>query len=200
MAYLIRPFFIRWALSGVAMLLAPGLLSAQADTPKRYALLVGVNEYQHEKLKKLDFAVNDAHDLADLLKQAGYQITLLSDRAGHDDKDRAPTRANIERELKAVLDRAGKKDTVLIALAGHGMQFEGEKDAYFCPTDARPFKDRTDSLVSLGGMYRQLEQSFAGVKVLLVDACRDDPDAGRGTRGVNADNSPRPPSGVAALF
>jgi Caspase domain len=92
MAYLIRPFFIRWALSGVAMLLAPGLLSAQADTPKRYALLVGVNNYQHEKLKKLDFAVNDAHDLADLLKQAGYHITLLSDRAGRDDKERPHAR------------------------------------------------------------------------------------------------------------
>src|SRR5262249_30488709 len=41
--------------------------------------------------------------------------------------------------------------------------------------------------------------SFAGVKVLFVDACRNDPTAG-GTRGIDADNAPRPPSGVAALF
>jgi formylglycine-generating enzyme required for sulfatase activity len=89
---------------------------------------------------------------------------------------------------------------VIVAFAGHGLQFEKEKDAFFCPRDARPFADATDSLVSLGKLYASLEQCFASVKVLLVDACRDDPDRGRGTRGVDADNAPRPPSGVAALF
>src|SRR5262249_10834644 len=42
--------------------------------------------------------------------------------------------------------------------------------------------------------------SFAGMKVLLVDACRDDPDADRGTRGINGSQALPPPQGVAALF
>jgi formylglycine-generating enzyme required for sulfatase activity len=49
-------------------------------------------------------------------------------------------------------------------------------------------------------VYAELDKSFAGMKVLLVDACRDNPDAGRGTRGINSDSAPRPPQGVAALF
>ncbi|HEX3148490.1 MAG TPA: hypothetical protein VHR66_10425 [Gemmataceae bacterium] len=36
------------------------------------------------------------------------------------------------------------------------------------------------------------------MKVLLVDACRNDPEAGG--RGVAADKAPRPPQGVAAIF
>src|SRR5213078_2615703 len=78
--------------------------------------------------------------------------------------------------------------------------FEGHKDAYFCPQDARPFPDQADSLVSLGKVYEELDRGFAGVKVLLVDACRDDPEAGRGSRGIDADSAPPPPRGVAALF
>jgi hypothetical protein len=36
------------------------------------------------------------------------------------------------------------------------------------------------------------------MKILLVDACRNDPTASRG--GIDADNAPRPPQGVVALF
>jgi formylglycine-generating enzyme required for sulfatase activity len=87
-------------------------------------------------------------------------------------------------------------DTALVAFAGHGLQFTGKPDAYFCPVDARPFADETATLVSLRRVYAELERSFAGVKVLLVDACRNDPESSRGLD----DTAPRPPRGVAALF
>jgi uncharacterized caspase-like protein len=45
-----------------------------------------------------------------------------------------------------------------------------------------------------------MEKRFAGDKILLVDACRDDPDVGRGARGIDADSAPSPPRGVASLF
>jgi uncharacterized caspase-like protein len=89
---------------------------------------------------------------------------------------------------------------VLLAFAGHGLQFDGQDDAYFCPADARPFKDETRTLVSLISMYAEMKRSFAGVKLLLVDACRDDPKATRGTRGVDGDTAPRPPTGVGTHF
>ena len=52
-----------------------------------------------------------------------------------------------------------------MGLAGHGLQFEKQPDCFFCPMDARPFAESTDSLVSLGKIYKEMEQSFAGVKV-----------------------------------
>jgi hypothetical protein len=102
--------------------------------------------------------------------------------------------------VKAVLQKCRKGDTILLAFAGHGLQFEGQKDGYFCPNDARPFAEKTDSLISLGKIYAELDASFAAVKIMLVDACRNDPLVPRGSRGVDADTAPPPPRGVAALF
>jgi formylglycine-generating enzyme required for sulfatase activity len=182
----------------VAAGLALPLLWGQQPAGKKYAVLVGVNRYQHPKLPSLSYAEADVTELAGVLKKAGYQVTLLTGTAP--DAGLRPTRANIDKHLRAVLRGCKKGDTALLAFAGHGVQFEGQADAFFCPLDARPFKDEPDSLVSLGKVYTELDRSFAGMKVLLVDACRDDPDAARGARGVTADSAPRPPQGVAALF
>jgi len=173
--------------------------AAEQTTAQRFALLVGVNEYDHNKLKSLRFAENDVSALAVVLKSGQYQVTLLTTKANS--AELKPTKANIENQLKQILQKCHKGDTVLIAFSGHGLQFEGEPDAFFCPVDARPFKTNTDTLVSIGKVYRELDNSFATMKVVLVDACRDDPAAGRGSsRGVNSSSAPPPPQGIAALY
>jgi formylglycine-generating enzyme required for sulfatase activity len=182
------------------VVLAVALLPVRGQTPrgKRYALLVGVNRYAHPKLATLKYAENDAVALGKVLSKAGYEVVLLTGSAGA--RRLAATKANIEARLKEVLGKCRRGDTALVALAGHGLQFAGKKDAFFCPVDALPFARRTDRLVSLQKVYEELDDSYASVKLLLIDACRDDPRGGRGSRGIAGDTAPRPPSGVAALF
>ena len=108
-----------------------------------------------------------------------------------------PSKKVIEDTIAAVLKGCGKGDTVVVALAGHGFQFDKHDDAFFCPADGQPFDDETATLVSLKTLYTLLDKSKAGMKVLFVDACRNDPKAKRG--GVTAD-SLKPPEGIAALF
>ena len=86
---------------------------------------------------------------------------------------------------------------VVLAFAGHGLQFEGQKDAFFCPRDAKPFREDSATLVSMAQVFGDLERCFAGAKILLVDACRNDPKV---SRGIHSDNVPRPSRGVAVLF
>jgi uncharacterized caspase-like protein len=157
-----------------------------------------VNQYEHANLPPLQFAVNDVTVLGEVLATHGYTVTLLTDQTGKQNSKLAPTKANIERTLRTVLENCKKSDRVVVAFAGHGLQFDGDKEGYFCPSDSRPFKNRTETLVSLGKLYQEMESSFAGVKVLLVDACRNDPQSVRGVRGV--DGTASPPRGVAALF
>jgi TPR repeat protein len=180
------------------LLLMSAAASAQPEAGQKLALLVGVQKYAHPDLATLKYSENDVAALGTLLTKSGYQVTLLSDSAARANPALAPTKANIEKTLTAVLARSkSREDTVLIAFAGHGLQFQGQKDAYFCPQDARPFAEHSNTLVSLAQVYSKLEQSYAGIKMLLVDACRNDPKLGR---GVNGDTSPRVPRGVGVLF
>src|SRR4051812_22387743 len=131
----------RWiALAAVCALAAFPLVAAAQDGGKHYALLVGVKEYQHARLPSLKYSENDVVELAQLLRKSAYQVSLLCDSEGKKDEKNAPTKANIDRQLKAMLEKAKQKDSILIAFAGHGLQFENlnVKDAFFCPSDARP--------------------------------------------------------------
>ncbi len=126
-----------WLLGTCLMLLLSGSVCAQ----KKYAILVGVNKYQlKDKLPELKYAEKDVIDLGAQLSRTGYVTILLTS------KDKA-TQANITQVIDEVLEKAQQDDTVLIAFAGHGVQFEGSAEAYFCPVDGRPFPDRTDTLV-----------------------------------------------------
>jgi uncharacterized protein (TIGR03067 family) len=186
-------------IAGVSLCLTlamrPSPVAAQG---KKLAFLVGVQHYAHPKLDRLKYTEKDVTGLADILREAGYDVTLLSDTAGNGNPSLMPTKANIEKRLKEVLDRSNdRKDMVVLAFAGHGLQFEGQKDAYFCPRDAKPFVEDIATLVSMAKVFGDLERCFAGAKILMVDACRNDPKLGR---GIHSDNVPRPSRGVAALF
>lgn len=186
------------ALSGVCR----HTLTAQvpgAGPGVKYAVLVGVEVYEHASLRELKYAGDDVTELAASLGKAGYQTIVLTAESGARDVKLLPTKVNIETQLKATLRQCKAADMVVLGFAGHGLQFAGSPDAYFCPQDARPFIDETSSMVSVSGIYAELEKSFAGVKILFVDACRDDPNPSRG-RGIDADSAPPPPRGVAALF
>src|ERR1700694_2267396 len=69
--------------------------------------------------------------------------------------------------LADVLKKAGYKRVVLLT------QTEGGKEARFLPMDANP-ADKT-TLVSLSEVYKDLEKSAAGTRLLLADCCRNDP-------------------------
>src|SRR5436309_2174454 len=83
----------------LALSLAPG----QEKTAKKYAVLVGVKKYKHEKLPVLKYTENDVVELDKMLRQAGYTVTLLCDSTGKQDPKLVPDKANIERVITAVL-------------------------------------------------------------------------------------------------
>ncbi|MBY0228862.1 MAG: caspase family protein, partial [Gemmataceae bacterium] len=72
-------------------------LPARAD---RYALLVGIKEYDGAELTPLDYTENDAEGLGKVLSRAGYKrVVLMTQRSAGDDKTLLPTGKNIRREM-----------------------------------------------------------------------------------------------------
>ncbi len=84
-----------------------------------------------------------------------------------------PTGKNIAAALEEVAGQCKPGDSLLVAFAGHGVQYQNSDESYFCPMDAKLADKAT--LLPFGEVGRQLERCKASFKLLLVDACRNDP-------------------------
>ncbi|MEM1186731.1 MAG: caspase family protein [Planctomycetota bacterium] len=171
-----------------------------AQAARRQAVLIGVEQYQHPKLGDLKYACDDVIEFASVLRAAGFEVILLTDEAGREDPKLAPTRANVNDAIARGLDACqDKQDVFLLGLAGHGIQFNDGDGAFFCPVDGKPFKNRKGTLVSIDQVYRLMEDSYAGTKLMLIDACRNNPGAPR-SRGITSDTANTSQRGVSVLF
>jgi len=110
---------------------------------------------------------NDAAAVAEVLKGAGFAgVSVVAD-ATHDAMIRA---------LRAFQDEADKADWAVLYYAGHGLEIGGVN--YLVPTDARLKSDRDvqDEAVSLNRVLDAITGAKK-VKLVLLDACRDNPFA-----------------------
>lgn len=181
---------------------------AKSGPPRRFALLVGVRQYDSKELTDLNFTERDVEELADVLLQAGYpreNVVLLTQKQGASDPQKLPTAERIRASLDALLAQCTKDDLLLIAFAGHGIELKNSRKYYFCPLQAALADPAT--LVSLNEVYDKLKNCAAGYKLLLADACRNDPGA-RGPKieeeaGLSSVTRPQfapPPGGVMAFY
>jgi TPR repeat protein/uncharacterized caspase-like protein len=184
-------------LLGLALAVAWLAPSVSAAEGKRYAVLVGVQKYDHSQFKSPEYAEADVTELGSILKTAGYEVTLLTDSTGKKDKALDPTKTNIEKALQVVLDKCKGDDLVVFAFAGHGLRSE-DKGGYLCPKDAKPLPDGVDTLIPVATVCKHVDDSAAGARVLLVDACREAPNGGRSS-GVDGEGV-KVPDRVFALF
>ena len=191
----------------LVLIAALGLLrlsaAAGADRPAsaRWALLIGAEDYV--ELEKLRYCAADMRALRDRLVASGFperQIYLLEDKVP--EKKYLPFKSAIERQLDLVLKMVDREDLLVVAFSGHGAHIDGK--SYLCPLDARLSDPLT--MIPLDGIYQRLQECPAALKVLLVDACRDDPRPG-GSRSAGpapqsrelAESLERPPRGIYCL-
>ncbi|MEI7702045.1 MAG: SUMF1/EgtB/PvdO family nonheme iron enzyme [Planctomycetia bacterium] len=208
-------------LSLLCCLICSSIVSAAG---RKYALVVGVQKYRvNQPLPDLIYTENDAAELANVLQKGGYSVTLMTTAASRvpGQEHLAPSSDYIRDQLKTILSAPGldEDDVVLIAFAGHGVQFdyvEGTGDSqnrtsrfYFCPADAGINEISTanqitgdHNLIDLTELYEMLDRCDAGGKLLLVDACRNDPSKPALKRSSLAalPALPPPPGGTAAFL
>ena len=205
-----RPLVLIGLLIGSLLGVAP---SAPAqDGGKKLALLVGIDKYPSGSgFSSLPFSARDVEQLAALLIESGYRpehVRILTMEKGFKDDPRfLPSGRNVLQEFRLLAGDRKPQDSLLIALVGHGLTRkikvkdgagnEVEKSsAFFCPQDA-DIRD-TKTMISLDELYGELEQCKAGTKVMLIDACRDNPT--EGNTGAIPFVPPAAPASVAALF
>ncbi|MGH9630089.1 MAG: caspase family protein, partial [Bryobacteraceae bacterium] len=149
---------------------------------KRWALIIGIDQYNDRQISSLNYASNDAVALADAFSRyAGFpkeQVILL---ASNQPEERQPTKGNILVRLANVARLVPKDGLLLLAFAGHGIERHGE--AFLLPSDAK-VSDNVRVLQATALSVTELKEwvQEMGVKqvLILLDACRNDPTAGRG--------------------
>jgi uncharacterized caspase-like protein len=143
---------------------------------ENYALLIGASDYRKggkSGLTSLKYPKNDIVDFGAALVECGYKrrnVVLMYD--GQADNSYLPEYAKIQTQFDLLLKDLTPEDSVIVALAGHGVQFVDKKVNYYCPLDADP--QNPASLISLTDVYERLHECQASRKMLLVDACRND--------------------------
>jgi hypothetical protein len=146
---------------------------------EQYLFLVGVKDYsQKGELTDLKYAEEDVHTLAQMFSDAGVpstNIVLMTQRVAANKARFAPSSEQIRNELDLLLNLLNPDDSIIVGFSGHGLQFKNDETNYYCPIDAKPDTDHKETLVSLTEVYRKLDNCKAKTKLLLVDACRNDP-------------------------
>ena len=144
---------------------------------KRWALIIGVDQYKDKQIGLLNGAANDAKTLAEaLIKNAGFpadQVILL---ASDQPEERQPTRANILRRLSNLSSIVPKDGLLLVSFAGHGIERGGQ--AYLLPSDAQLSDDISfleDTAVSVSRVTDRIRSTGVKQVLLVLDACRNDP-------------------------
>ena len=181
------------------------------STAKRYAIVIGVDQYADTQITTLGGASNDAKALAKaLIQYAGFpseQVTLL---ASDQPAERQPTRGNILRRLSNMAAVIPPDGLLLLSFAGHGIERGGQ--AFLLPSDSQVSND-VDLLEQTAINVAQIKDRIKKIGVtqvlLILDACRNDP-VGRAnadnpltaayTRGFNFDVRNREVQAFATLY
>ena len=172
----------------LAVLFSASLVAAaEPKVSSRWAVLIGVDDYAYAN--DLEFCGADQRALFEQLRKSGFpedNIFLLETKST--DARYQPSRANVERQLNLVFQLAEQNDLLVVGFSGHGVHIDGK--SYLCPSDANLEDPAT--LISLDGVYDRLKECAAPFKLVVVDACRNDPrpggkrsfEAGTGTRAL----------------
>jgi caspase domain-containing protein len=142
-----------------------------AAAGKRVALVIGNGSYT--QLPQLKNPTNDARLISDSLTNAGFEtIVLLTD----------VTLTNFRASLRRFRDLAAGAEVALFYFAGHGMEANGVN--FLIPTDAVVMQERDleNAAIPVNLVLEALRG--AETRVLVLDACRDNPLTQASHRGL----------------
>ena len=150
------------------------------ETLQRVALVIGNNAYPRMPLAN---SVNDARGMAAVLRESGFRVQEV---------ENADLRG-VEQAVQSFAAEIRPGDAALFFYSGHGIQIAGEN--YMVPVNftAVTETDAKYQAFPIGRVADVLQERGARVKILILDACRDNPfhSARSAARGLAAALTPQ---------
>lgn len=138
--------------------------SIKRKTATRTALVIGNSNYKSAPLKN---PVNDAKDIAAVLKSNGFKVTLKLDA----------TKKDMKESVKVFGKQLLNGGVGLFYYAGHGIQLKDRN--YLIPVNADITSESDVEYESLdaGRILGKMEDAGNGMNIVILDACRNNPFA-----------------------
>ncbi|WP_027532098.1 caspase family protein [Bradyrhizobium sp. WSM3983] len=162
----------------------PAAPSALQGPEQRMALVIGNSNYQNAP--QLANPDNDAQSMAQFLNSAGFEVISATDLGQND-------MLRVVQDFSAKVSARGPNTVAMVYYAGHGVQLAGEN--YLVPVDAKVSNqtDLVNDSVRLVDVMSTLETIPSRMRIVILDACRNNPfpgvnDASRGLAIVDAPN------------
>lgn len=139
------------------------LLARPGFAEKRVALIIGNSTYA--KVVQLPNPARDAAAMGKLLREAGFDTVEVKTDLGA---------APLKRALRDFSDKLRDADVAVLFYAGHGIEVSGTN--YLIPTDAVLERDMDveDEAISLDRIAQVMQQAKR-LRLIILDACRDNP-------------------------
>jgi hypothetical protein len=152
---------------------------------RRIALVVGNGAYQY--LPRLGNPAADASSIYEVLRKMGFAVTLVLDA----------NEQNIRNAVRKFANESERADLSLVFYAGHGAQVNGEN--YLLPVDMDAA--RTEADIQLTGLKVDdlINSIQSNIKVVFLDACRDNPVLYKYVKGRSASPAGLAPPSVSKL-
>src|SRR6516164_5539512 len=162
--------------------------SHSALAENRVALVIGESAYR--SVTPLPNPANDAKAVAKLLADSGFEVTTAADLSREEMNGKVG-------DFAATIAAKGPDTVALVFYAGHGLQIDGEN--FLVPVDVDPKREADIPLqaVRLNDVLNTLNAVPSKMRILLLDACRNNPfpdinqTAGRGLAMVDAKSGAR---------
>jgi hypothetical protein len=150
-------------LVGLVALAAVLLCGSAAEAERRVAFVIGNSAYKNAT--SLPNTINDSTAVAALFRSVGFEVVTSRTDLGVVDFKRA---------IRDFLITAETADIAVVYYAGHGIEVAGTN--YLIPVDAKLARDYDveDEAVALDRIVWAL-QSVKRLRLILLDACRDNP-------------------------
>jgi formylglycine-generating enzyme required for sulfatase activity len=161
----------------VALLILAGVMATPALAAKRIALVVGNSTYRH--VTPLANPANDAKLIVETLQRLGFAVVGGGAQLDLD-------KPALDRAVQEFGNALQGADVGLFYYSGHGVQVRGAN--YLVPVGANPSKeaDVDFQMLDTSLVLRQLEGAGTRLKLVILDACRNNPFGGRGLRTAGA--------------
>ncbi|MYW68262.1 hypothetical protein GTY65_29935 [Streptomyces sp. SID8379] len=131
------------------------------------ALLIGASDYEMPGVSPLPFVPADLARLGSALEDRGFDVLVVAAREG----GKQVSRNFVDGQVTGFLRRAGRDDTLLVLLSGHGVHAGGRD--FLVPEDVQEDTHPFESGCVAIDWRAHLDETPAARVVFLIDACRE---------------------------